>query len=276
MNILESILFGIIQGFSEILPISSSGHLSILGNLFGVSSQGFNFQMLTVFLHFGTMLSIIVVYYPELFEMVNDISLITGVKGTEEKRRRYPSARLMLMLVITCLPLFILIPFIDYIDTLYYSSYFVGAMMIITGVILFISDRLNIGLKDERNITVLDALIIGFCQLVASIPGVSRVALDITACKAVGLSNEFSLKYAYLLSIPVIFGMNIIHFIKAVELGFIWKEVPLYLIGMIISMITGMLAMRIVRKAAERGNYYRFAYYSWVAGVLFIILTMIF
>ena len=276
MNILESILFGIIQGFTEIFPISSSGHLSIIGNLFGVNSQSFNFQMLTVFLHIGTMMSIIIVYYPELYEMVNDLSLITGLNRTEERRRHYPSARLLLMLTITCLPLFLLIPFIDYIDTLYNSSYFVGAMMIVTGLILFISDKLTIDEKDERNMTILDAILIGLCQLAAVIPGISRVALDMTACKAVGLSNEFSLKYAYLLSIPVIFGMNIIHIVQAAAYGFVWSEVPLYLIGMVVSMVTGILAMRLVRRAAEAGNYYKFAYYSWVAGVLFIILTIIF
>ncbi len=148
--------------------------------------------------------------------------------------------------------------------------------MVVTGIILFISDRMNIAKKDERNITILDSLIIGLCQIVAAIPGISRVALDIAACKAVGLSNEFSLKFAYLISIPVVFAMNIVSLVDAVGIGFIWSEVPLYLIGLVISMITGIFAMRIVRKAAEKGNYYKFAYYSWVAGVLFIILTMIF
>ena len=277
MNILEAILFGFIQGFTEIFPISSSGHLAIMGNLFGINSDMYNFQMLTVFLHFGTILSILIVYWNEYYSMIQEFSLlIKAGKGETSGKYHYPSARLFIMICITCLPAVILFPLMKYIDNLYYSSYFIGAMMIVSGIILFISDKLDISNKDERNMTFSDALIIGFCQLVAAIPGISRVGLDMTAGKATGLSKEFSLKFAYLLSVPVAFGMNIVHLATSASNGFLWSDVPLYLVGMIISMLTGIFAMRIVRKSAENGSFHNFAYYNLVAGVLFIILTMIF
>ena len=277
MSFIEAILFGIFQGFTEIFPISSSGHLAILGNLFGISSDMYNFQMLTVFLHFGTLLSILFVYYPEFYEMVSEIITVSRAsRGEVRGKTRYPSVRLLIMMIITCIPSVFLFPLMKYIDNLYYSSYFIGIMLIFSGIILFISDKLDDGGKDERNMTFFDALIIGFCQLVASIPGISRIGLDMTAGKAVGLSKEFSLKYAYLLSVPAVFGMNIVHLVEAASLGFLWKDVPLYLVGMVVSMLTGTLAMRIVRSAAEKGYFHDFAYYCWIAGVLFVILTMIF
>lgn len=276
MSFWQSILFGIIQGFTEIFPVSSSGHLSILGNLFGLNRDLNNFKMFTVFLHFGSLLSIMIVYLPELGGIMSDAASFLEASTQGKVRKRYASARLLLMIIVSCIPLLLLIPFIKYIDSLYYSSYFVGAMMILSGFILFISDRLQFCTKDERNMTFMDAVLIGLCQIVSAIPGISRVGMVMTASKAVGLSNEFSVKYAYLLSIPVIFGMNIIHLVEAASLGFYWSDVPMYLVGIVISMITGFLAMRIVRSAAESGYFHRFAYYLWVAGVLFIILTMIF
>ena len=277
MTVWESILFGIIQGITEIFPVSSSAHLGILGSLFGVNGDTYNFAMMTVFLHFGTLLSIIIVYLPELEDMVLDLLLLLRAgNGTAPSRKHYPSARLGLMLCVSCLPLILILPFYDRIDALYSSSYFVGGAIIITGIILFICDHLNDGEKDERNMVFSDALIIGLCQTVAAIPGISRIAVNMTACKASGLSREFSLKYAYLLSIPTVFGMNIVHLVWSASMGFLLSDVPKYLIGMVTAMLTGMVCMRFVRRAAEKNYFHRFSYYCWVAGVLFIILTMIF
>ena len=277
MTYWESILFGIIQGLSDIFPISSSAHLGILGGLFGVSGNTYNFAMMTVFLHFGTLLSIIIVYLPELESVLEELKIMMRAgNGEGRPQKHYPALRLVLMLICSSLPLFILLPFYRKIDTLYSSSYFVGGAIIVTGLILFVCDHLEDGPKDERNMSIADALIIGLCQLVSSIPGISRIAVNMTACRANGLKKEFSLKYAYLLSIPAVFGMNIVHLVWSASLGFLWADVPKYLIGMLSAMLTGMLAMRIVRRAAENNHFHNFAYYCWVAGVLFIILTMIF
>lgn len=277
MNFWEAILFGIIQGFTEIFPISSSAHLAILGNLFGVSGSGYNFRMMTVFLHFGTMIAIMIVYMPAIETMLDEmIVILRAGKGEARGQRHYPAVRNAVMILVSCLPLLLLIPFIDYLDTLYLNNVFIGVMMVLSGFVLFVSDRLQDGSKDERNMTFFDALLVGICQLVSAIPGISRIGTVMTACKATGMKKEFAVKYAYLLSLPVVFGMNIVHLVSAAQYGFSWKEVPMYIIGLVVSFLVGTLAMRIVRKAAENGKFHDFAYYCWVAGVMFIILTMIF
>lgn len=277
MTFWEAILFGLIQGFTEIMPVSSSAHLSILGNLFGISSNAVNYPMMTVFLHMGTLISVLIVYLPAIEEMLDEILIMLRAGSGEIRgRRHYPATRLAIMIGVSCLPLVLLFPFLDFIDMLYYNNIFIGVALILSGFVLFISDRLLSGEKDERNITFLDALLVGFCQMVAAIPGISRTGTVMTACKAVGMNKEFSLKYAFLLSLPVVFVMNIVHFVTAIEYGFVWNEVPMYLIGMAVAFLAGTYAMRIVRRAAENGKFHNFAYYNWVAGVLFIILTMIF
>ena len=261
MTFWEAVLFGFIQGVTEIFPVSSSAHLSILGNLFGVSNGSFNFRMMTVFMHFGSLFAILFVFWNEFSEIINDLFIMISAAGGQAKgKRHYPHVRLLLMLIFSCLPLLLLIPFIDYIEMLYSGSIFIGVMLILTGLILFVGDRMNLGIKDERNMSLTDALLIGIAQLAAAIPGISRIACSMTACKACGLSKEFSLKYAYLLSVFVIFGMNIIHLVTAAQYGFSWAELPLCLVGMAVSGLVGVFAMRIVRNAAENGRFHNFAY----------------
>ena len=271
MSILNAILFGIIQGLTEFFPVSSSAHLSILGNLFGMNSNDVNYMMFCVFVHLGSIIAIIIYYLQDIWDMIYQLGAMS--RG---KHKAYPAVRLLLMLFIASLPLLILIPLNKYIDSLFNSSIFIGIMLIISGFVLYISNHFSNVNKDEKNMTISDALIIGLCQLVGAIPGISRVAITMSASMATGHKRNCSVKFAFLLSFPALFGVNILHFVKAVNYGFSWNNMPIYLVGMVVSFVVSLFAIKIVTNIAEKSDFKAFSYYCWVAGVLFIILTMIF
>ena len=124
--------------------------------------------------------------------------------------------------------------------------------------------------------TFSDAVILGFCQAVSAIPGISRTGTAYAAGVAVGLKRAFSAKFAVMLSVPLMFGANLIRIIDASGDPFAWRDVPPCLIGMAAAIVAGVFSIRIFRALAEKGSFRNVGYYCWVAGVLSIILTMIF
>ena len=265
MTIWNAIILGLVQGLAEFLPISSSGHLSILNNLFDV------------LLHLGTLVSICVVYWKDIVSMFFEVlSFVNLGPLAGQRRERYPAARLFLMIVLATLPLVLVLPVKDRVESLYYKSIFIGVMLILTGFMLYVSDRMVQGNKTEKNMSMLDALLIGVCQCVATIPGLSRSGTTITAGLATGLKREFAVKFAFLMSLPAVLGANILSFIDAVQEGVDWASVPAYLVGTAVAMVTGIGAIALLKRISRNGRFGGFAYYCWVVGALAIILTMIF
>lgn len=274
MSIWNSILFALVQGISEFVPVSSSAHLSVMFNLFGVSSK-FNVKLFSCFGHMGSMIAVIIMYWSELAEIFFQVLEFSSV-SQGERSSRFMSVRLLFMMIFSCLPLFLILPINSYINILYENNIFIGIMLILSGTVLYIAGHMAPGEKTERNMSVTDALIIGLCQAVTAIPGLSRVGTVMTGGIAAGLRKEFAAKYAVLLSVPVLFVSNIFRLVDAVKAGFYWADVPMCLVGMCVSIVSSLFALKVLRNAAEKGRFSGFAYYSWVAGVLFIILTMIF
>ena len=132
------------------------------------------------------------------------------------------------------------------------------------------------GKKTEKNMGLLDAVIIGLCQAVATIPGLSRSGCTITAGLATGLRRDFAVKYSFLLSLPAVLGANILAFAKAIKNGVDWSCLPAYLIGTVVAILTGIASISLLKRIADKGKFGGFAYYCWVVGVLSIILTVIF
>ena len=278
MTVWNAILLGLVQGVAEFLPISSSGHLSIINNLFKISDMQDGHLMFDVLLHFATLLSILIVYWDDIVQMFYEVLAFVNIGPlADEQRTRYPAARLFLMIVFGTLPLFLILPINDMLETLYYKNVFIGVALILTGCILYVSDRMTPGKKTEKSMTILDAIIIGLCQCVATIPGLSRSGTTITAGIATGLRRDFAVKFSFLLSLPAVFGANILSFADAVEAGGTeWQNVRAYLVGMAVALVSGIAAIRLLNYISAKGKFGGFAYYCWVVGVLAIILTMIF
>jgi undecaprenyl-diphosphatase len=275
MTIWNAVLLGLVQGIAEFLPISSSGHLSIVNNLFKMSNEGHVF--FDVLLHLGTLASIFIVYWQELKEMFYEIISFANLGPLAgQPREHYPMARMFLMIIFATLPLFLILPINDMVESLYYQNVFIGVALILTGCMLYVSDKMKPGNKTERSMTILDALIIGLCQCVATIPGLSRSGTTITAGIATGLRRDFAVKFSFLLSIPAVLGANILSLVDAVQEGIVWSEVPAYLIGMLVAMIAGIISINLIKYISNKGKFGGFAYYCWVMGVLAIIMSMIF
>ncbi len=277
MTIWNAIILGLVQGLAEFLPISSSGHLSVLNNLFGMTTAEEGHMFFDVLLHLGTLISICVVYWQDILDMIHEVFGLVGVGPLAGvKKQHYPAARLFIMIVLATVPLFLILPIKDYIERLYYNSIFIGVMLILTGFMLYVSDKMVQGNKSEKNMGVVDALLIGVCQCVATIPGLSRSGTTITAGLATGLRREFAVKFAFLMSLPAVLGANILSFVHAIKEGIDWSCMPAYIVGMVVAMVTGIGAIYLLKRIARSGRFGGFAYYCWVVGALSIILTMIF
>lgn len=279
MTISSAIILGIVQGVAEFLPISSSGHLAVLQNLFDLSA-GEDHLFFDVLLHLGTLISICVCYWGDIVAMVREVFIVlrggrradgTPVQG------HLGAARLFLMIVVGTLPLFLVLPINDKVEELYYITPFIGAALLLTGCVLFVSDKMAPGTRTERNMRFRDALTIGLCQCVATIPGLSRSGATITAGIATGLDRTFAMKYSFLLSLPAVLGANLLSIIKAIgEESIEASLIPAYLLGMLAAMLSGIAAISLMKLITKKSKFGWFAYYCWGAGVLTIILSLIF
>ena len=277
MTIWNAVLLGLIHGIAEFLPVSSSGHFSIVNNLFKLSDLSQGHMLFQALLYLASMAAVMIVYWPEICAMYWEIISLAGFGPLAgQEKERYPAARCFLMLVLGTLPLFLALPINSRMGVLNGRNIFIGIMLIMTGCILYISDRMLPGRKNLSSMTIFDALIIGLCQSVATIPGLSRSAVTITAGMAVGLRRDFAVNFSFLLSIPAVFGAAILTFIDALRDGIDWSFVPAYLVGTAVALVTGVLSIHLMRFIGKKRRFGGFAYYCWVIGVLSIILYLIF
>ena len=276
MSILHSILLGIIQGVTEFLPISSSGHLAIAEHLLGMEGASEIPEFFDVLLHLGTLVAVFIAYWSEIKEIILEFFRGVGDLAHRTTPSRVPPARRMILLIIIgTLPLFLILPIKDKIESLADSMLFVGAALLFTGFMLFFCDRAAKDRKTEKSARLTDALVVGLAQAVATCPGVSRSGMTITAGCFMGFERSFAVRYSFLMSIPAILGANILALKDALEAGIIWAEVPVYLVGVIVAAVVGYACIRLLRFIAEKGRFGIFAYYCWAVGALVLILTLI-
>lgn len=278
MTILNAVILGLVQGVAEFLPISSSGHLAILQDLFGMTTAEEGHLFFDVLLHLGTLVSIFVMYWGDIAGMVREVfAVLRGGRWADGRPAgALPQARLFLMIVLATLPLVIVLPVNGYVEQLYYMPAFVGAMLILTGALLYVSDRMPRGRKTERTMRMSDALLIGLCQCVATIPGLSRSGTTITAGIATGLDRTFAMKFSFLMSIPAVLGANLLSIIDAISEGIDPSLIPAYLMGMLAAMISGIAAIWVMKLISHKSRFGGFSYYCLGAGVLTIILSLVF
>ena len=277
MTYLLSILMGIIQGVAEFLPISSSGHLALFQTFFGMENVEEKYMFFTVLLHFGTLISVCVVYWRDIADMIREFFLgIAALAGRKDTGVTPPPARRMVMLIIIAtLPLFIMVLLQDAINQLFSNSIMVSCALMATGFILFFSDRLAKGHKTARNATVVDALIVGCGQALAVIPGLSRSGTTISVGMLRGFDRSFAVRFSFLLSLPAILGANVLEIKDAVEAGFPVEELPMYLVGVAVAAVVGYFAIRLVKSLADKGKFGKFAYYCWAVGLGSLIAGVI-
>ncbi len=275
MTYFMSAVLSFVQGVAEFLPISSSGHLTLFQHFFGMEEPD---QLFNVLLHFATLLAVCVVYWQDIWEMIVEFfRFFGGVFSHSTYRGRPPEARRMVLLILVgTLPLFLVLPIQDQVEAFGSNPLFVCGALLVTGCILFLSDQMARGHKTARNATLLDVLLVGLAQGVATIPGLSRSGCTISAGMVRGFDRKFAVRYSFLMSLPAVLGatlLKVLDVLKA-ESGFPAENIPKYLLGMVVAAVVGYFSIQLVKLLASRGRFGAFAFYCWGAGALFLLLNL--
>ena len=276
MTYLMSAVLGFLQGVAEFLPISSSGHLSLFQHFFGMEEPDSLFNIL---LHFATLIAVCVYYFQDVVEMI--VEFFHGVAAlfsrTPSRGNPPEGRRLVLLVIVGTLPLFAVLPVESKIEMLGGSPVFVSCALLVTGCVLFLSDRYGGGRKTAKNATIKDALLVGLAQGVATIPGLSRSGCTISAGMAMGFQRKFGVHYSFLLSLPAVFGATLLKVIKTIKAAEPLAEgiLPKYLLGMAVAGVVGYFSIRLVDLLASKGKFGAFAWYCWGAGLIFLVLSLV-
>ncbi len=263
-----AIVLGLVQGVAEFLPISSSGHLSLLQSFFGMEEPD---ALYNILLHFATLLAVCVVYRGDIADMVVEffrgIAALFGGAGARERGNPPEARRLVLLLILGTLPLFLVLPIEDFVEELGANPVFVSVMLLVTGCILYLSDHYGGGRKNGCTATVKDVLLVGLAQGAATIPGLSRSGATISAGMALGFERNFAVRFSFLLSLPAVLGATLLKVVKVAGAGEIDTGLlPMYLAGMAVAGVVGYFSISLVKLLASKGKFGMFAYYCWIAG----------
>ena len=267
-----AIFLGFVQGLTEFIPVSSSGHLALFQAI-GLEDIHDRHLFYDVLLHMGTLVAVCVVYWKEMKDMfASVVALFRGGRDKDGYPVENAKLRLVFLLVIGTLPLALILPFRGAIEGLGNSMWFVGLMLLITGGFLFFSDKLAQGKRGERQMTVKNAVFIGLLQCIGTLPGISRSGITITGGLMGGLNRGFAVRYSFLLSVPAILGANIVVLFRSMS-DVDWSLMPRYLVGVLVAGITGFVAIHIVKRFVESGRFGIFAYWCWFVGLVAIVLS---
>lgn len=278
MSVILAIFLGIVQGITEFLPISSSGHLSILQNIFKLNYSEEEHLLFDVMLHLGTLIAVCVIYRKDIILMIKGgVRLLQGnMDFSAFGDPMIPPARQLLFVAAGTVPLVIALIFNSWMSKLFAITGFIGFALAVNGTILFVSDKLiHAGKKNARSMSIADAVVIGLAQACAVIPGISRSGTTISVAMSRGLTKSHAMRFSLLLSIPAVLGSLLVSLAKAISAGINWKFVPAYLIGMVFAAVTGFIAINILSRIVRKGKFGRLAYYCWGVGALTILLSFI-
>lgn len=270
MSYISSVLMGILQGIAEFLPISSSGHLALFQHFFGAKNYEETQLFFTVLLHLGTLISVFVYYWQDILDLIREFFLgladiFSGRKG-KGRNNPPPARRMVLLIIVATLPLFLILPVKDLVEEAMNNVTFVSVALLGTGCILWFSDHMARGNKTAKNATVLDAVLVGFAQALGTLPGISRSGTTISAGMVRGFERSFAVRFSFLMSLPAIFGANILTLKDALEVGIDMEMLPVYLVGTVVAAVVGYFAIRLVNVLAQKGKFGAFAWYCWIVG----------
>ena len=275
MTYWNAVLLGIVQGLTEFLPVSSSGHLAILQNFLRIGDLE-NRMLFDVLLHLGTLGAVFFAYHAELRALGREGLTMLHLK--KQRRGQKPDLlkrRMLLFLLVATLPLIPAAILNHFLDPLFSDTFFIGCALLATGFLLLAADRFGHGNKTEKAMTLSDALMIGLGQMIAVVPGLSRSGTTISVGLLRGLDRSYAVRFSFFLSIPAVLGANLLSLIQAISDGVNWGEVPMYLCGVLAAFVSGYLAIFALQRIVQRGKFGGFCYYCWGAGLLTLILSLI-
>lgn len=259
------LFLGLIQGFTEPIPISSSGHVVIIRELFDVHIKGLSFEIIV---NFGSLIAVFLVYRKDILRLiVNGLRYL--VKKNTDGKSDY---QFIFLLIIATIPTGVIgLLFEDYISNKLSSVTIVGFTLLITGIALWMIRNLR-GQKSDKDMTIRDAIIIGLAQSVALVPGISRSGATIVAAMFLGLKQETALRFSFLLYIPVSLGISILSVDSIInDPNFNSLIIP-YQLAFMASIMATFYALKWFMNVMSKGNLKYFSYYCFIVGIIVILL----
>ena len=246
-NIIYVLVAGIIQGLTEFLPISSSGHLIILKDIFNEEINNFNFEII---LHLGTVFSIIFYYRKDILKLLNP---------------SYENGNNIFLIIIGCIPISI-VGFLgkDLIELYFNSIHFLPYLFFITSIFLFLTKYSN----GQNNLTLKIVFIVGLFQILALFPGISRSGITISTLLFLGINQQDAIRFSFLMAIPLILGASLLS-IHSISITY------LYFFGIIISFIFGWVGIYLTENLVKHKKYWMFSFYCFSISILTLVLNII-
>ena len=271
MNLWEAVFCGIIQGLTEFLPVSSSGHLALLHAFFGVANVESHLSF-DILLHFATLIVVLTVYHKDVFDLC--VAFVTMpyklVRGKFKISSLSETERMALLLIFATIPLAGGLFLKDFSEFLSAYPAVIGAMLILNGMLLWITDRFT-NRKGKGVLSVKGALGVGFFQLCATFPGISRSGSTISGGMLFGLSRKNAVKFSFLMSIPAVLGANIMNIPEMLATPVENKVLGYYLIGMAAALVSGFVAMKFLAYISSKEKFGFFAYYCIMIGIAVLL-----
>lgn len=264
MGILEAIILGIVQGLTEFLPVSSSGHIELVKAIFGAEVK--DSMTMTVVLHFATALSTCVIFRKEITQ------IILGLFQFKNNDQFKFSAKIVLSMIPAAI---VGLKYDSLIETFFEGKIMlVGFMLLLTGALLFIADRAK---QTNKNLTYTNAFIIGIAQMIAILPGISRSGATISTSVLLGIDREKAARFSFLMVVPLIFGKiakDLLDVIKEPTVADSVSYMP-YILGFAFAFVTGLIACSWMIKLVKNSKLYYFSIYCFVVGTAAITYTLL-
>ena len=285
MDLIKSIIMGIVQGVAEFLPISSSGHLAIMKHVLHINTDtGLLFDVL---LHLGTLVAIFIVFWKDIcelivegFKIVGDFiinvmiavkNLLSGKKAEYRKMISTPYRRFVMLITVSTIPTVIIgFLFKDAFEASGTTLLVPGLCLILTGILLTIADRVKTGNKTESTASFKNAGLIGLAQGIAILPGLSRSGTTITASLVSGFDRSFAVKYSFIMSIPAVLGAVVLE-MKDFSMDAVQADLLNYLAGTIVAGVIGYICIKTMLVIVKGKKFKYFAYYCFGIGSIAVI-----
>ncbi len=272
MELYQGVVLGVLQGLTEFLPVSSSGHLVLGQNFFGITEPALSFD---ISVHLGTLFAVALVFFKEIKAMLVSLGRLVqhlgSVNSLRQAVRSDKDIRLAALIIVGSVPTAVVgLMLKNYVHLLFSSLVIVGCMLMVTGTFLWFTRHSAPGGKKVEQVGFGTALFIGLCQGLAVIPGISRSGATIAAGLFAGVERETAARFSFLLSMPAIAGAEILSLKDSFATGTGFDAVTL--LSTLTAFIVGTLALVALLRIVKKGRLYLFAPYCWAVGLLAVVL----
>lgn len=277
-QVFSAVIMGIVQGLTEFLPVSSSGHLALLGALFDLGESALT---LSVMLHAGTLAAVCVAYRKDIVEILKDLqSFARSLAGTNVQPEQKPGRglRILSLVLVSLIPLFVVFPLQGYIESAFSSTVIVGCLLLVTAGLLLLADGLAARPGQNKDVGTTgwkDALVVGLFQIAALLPGISRSGATITGGFLRRFKREYAVKFSFLMSVPTVLAALLLDVVDILGGGMEPELLLGGLVGMVVSGVTGYFAIGMVKRIAKTGKFAPFSVWCAAVGIVTVIVSVV-